>query len=158
MENEELSPEVLQERMKKEAVRRMQLFGLSANMVSDFINSGKLYRSETFLKSIDDPEDRICIVSPLTQEQLEEVQKFEKENGCVVYHMVLQHSQWGTEWHTYLFVSKYMEEWEMDAEDMEPLQDDEAVDILAYVNTHDFCSEMGYCSFRKLTGGVDRIA
>lgn len=92
---------------KEEAVKRMKMWGIESEIVNGFRRSGLVASSE--------PPFGACFW--LTDEQKERVQKFEEEYGALVYHVIHSYTDIG-EMESYLYVSNYPEEWEMDHEDI----------------------------------------
>lgn len=126
--------------MKKEAVMRMHILDLHANAIKEFEDKGLLNCSER------------GILFWLTQEQTNHVYQFEEESGNLVYHVIHNYTEIG-EMLTFLYVSRYNEEWPRDRKDLkngEPL---------AYVKnlSAEFCSEYGIVGIVKKDGGLLRI-
>ena len=119
--------ESLKEKQKNEAIKRMQLLRMSDTVIKEFRDNNKLKIS-----------DNMWSMHDLDQEQLKMVQEFEAENDSVVYHMIFQQTTIG-DMYSFLFVSKYIDEWEMDTDDLKYGQ------TLAYVvnKTYSESSEFG---------------
>ena len=132
----------LNERQKLEAVERMKLLKLHPNAIREFVEENKLNKSEGR-----------GILFWLEDSELEFVKQFEQEHDAVVYHLIKSYTSIGTML-TAFFVSRHMEEWELDRADMED-------DIqLCYVKNldYDWCSEFGSVGFRRINGGLMRVA
>lgn len=132
----------LKELQKSEAVKRMQMMNLLPEVVSDFKNNQKLYKSEFngFLYWLDKDEQNI-------------VDNFEKEYGGTVFHIVKDYTEFG-KLLTLFYVSQYPEEWERDVDCIEHNE------AFCYVKNldDDICSEFGYIGFKSVIGGIKRIA
>ncbi len=131
---------ITREAMRCEAVDRMKMLQLHPNAIREFRDSGTLNASY------------YGALYFLTDGQKERVKKFEDESGGVVYHVIQNYTEIG-EMLSFLYVSKYPEEWDMDRAD---LTDDEPVVYVANL-TDENCSEYGHIGIRKLAGGVIRI-
>lgn len=116
------------ETKKKEALRRMKSWGIYPPIVRQFKAQGLISESA--------PPLGACYW--LQGEQLARVRKFEKRHDALVYHVIHSFTSIG-EMESYLYVSDYPEEWEMDRADIEDGQQ------LVYVYNHDApdCSEFG---------------
>ena len=88
----------------------------------------------------------------LTDEQKERVREFEEASGGVVYHVIQSFTEFG-EMLSFLYVSKYPEEWGCDRMDLEL---DEPMAYVANV-TDENCSEYGHIGIREFAGGVLRV-
>ena len=132
---------VTREVMKKEALNRMR----KLNLISDCINAFK--KDETVWSS-----QVMGTLFELSKEQQEWIDVFEKAYGGLVYHVIITPTEFGMCFNM-LYVSKHMDEWEMDNKDL---------DILCpcvYVKNLDdeFCSEFGSIQVRSINGGLIRI-
>ena len=123
----------------EESVARMKLLGILKTPIKEFKEDGVINRSENgILYWLDDEEKKM-------------VADFEEEYSCVVYHVIKTFSTLGL-MYSLLYVSKHMDEWEMDRED---ILDGRA---FVYVVNKDMpdCSEFGTIGIRPLFGGVLR--
>lgn len=123
----------------EEAVARMKLLGILKTPIKEFKEDGVINRSENgILYWLDDEEKKM-------------VADFEEEYSCVVYHVIKTFSTLGL-MYSLLYVSKHMDEWEMDRED---ILDGRA---FVYVVNKDMpdCSEFGTIGIRPSFGGVIR--
>lgn len=131
------------EKQKAEAVARMQLFGMFPEIISQFRNDGLISASE--------PPFGACFW--LDEEQMGRVRCFEEDNNAVVYHVIPNKTEVG-HLESYLFVTKYYEEWETDFADISKGK------VLAYVRNIDYpdCSEFGYIGVElSPAAGLTRI-
>ena len=132
--------EELKVKQKEEALKRMKKLKLHPNPIREFKKEGKLNASE-----------RMGALIWLTEEEQEKVREFEEEYGGLVYHVIHQYTNIG-ELYSYLYVSKYEEEWHIDNTDLDYGQ------ALAYVyNASDpILSEIGTIGIKPCAGGVIR--
>lgn len=124
----------------EEAIKRMKKIKLHHNVINEFIN-GKLNLSEhAMLFWLDDAENEM-------------VRNWEKETGNVVYHVIKNNLEFGL-CYSFLYVSKYPEDWDRDDYDI-----DDGV-VFAYVRnaTDEYCSEYGLICIKPCFGGVLRTA
>ncbi|WP_304430211.1 hypothetical protein [Faecalibaculum rodentium] len=119
------------EEKKAEAIERMKALGIFPQTIQQFKN-----------------EDCISISEPpfgafywAEGQDLERIRQFEAENDALVYVVIRSYTTIG-KLDSYLFVSDYAEEWEVDRKNIREVGDG----LLAYVYNHDApeCSEMGY--------------
>lgn len=131
------------EAKKAEAVRRMKKIGIFSDTVRQFEKQDILSESQ--------PPLGACFW--VEGEQLERVKEFEKEYNALVYHIIHCYTTMG-EMESYLYVSDYEEEWEMD--DMD-LDDGYAMTYTVNIDAPD-CSEFGSIAFRlSPAAGLIRI-
>ena len=118
---------------KAEAIKRMKEWGIFPQTIKQF-EQGKLSESQ--------PPFGACFW--VEGEQLERVREFEKEHNALVYFIIHSYTTIG-EMESYLYVSDYEEEWEMDHEDIKNGQQ------LCYVYNHDApeCSEFGLIGIKR---------
>jgi hypothetical protein len=91
------------EEMTQEAVRRMELLGLGADMIWQFRESGAICLSQHVGKQIH--------IQPSDDEIHKLVERFEKEFECLVYHVLWANTPMvGTCW-SLLFVSPTSSDW-----------------------------------------------
>ena len=119
------------EEKKAEAIERMKALGIFPQTIQQFKN-----------------EDCISISEPpfgafywAEGQDLDRIRQFEAENDALVYVVIRSYTTIG-KLDSYLFVSDYAEEWEVDRKNIREVGDG----LLAYVYNHDApeCSEMGY--------------
>ena len=130
------------EKLKEEAVKRMELLKMSRQCINAF-KRGEIWESEGIgaLYECDNTEKDI-------------IKEFEEENAdCLVYHMIHNRFDFG-ECYTMLYVSSDENEWEQDR-----------IDImqgypLAYVKNIDdeYCSEFGCVGIKPNIGGLVRVS
>ena len=128
---------------KKEAIARMKKLNLYDQIIEDFEKSGKVYASET----------KYGILYDLTEEEEDAVKEFEEEYGALVYHCIRNNFEFGR-CLSMLYVSKYIEDWEIDNEDIPyGVQ-------YAFVKNFDddMCSEIGTIGILPINGGIRRTA
>lgn len=124
-----------------EVVLRMKKLKLHSNVIKEFIGEGKLNLSERgILFWLDDEEQKM-------------VQDWQEKTGNMVYHVIKNNMEFGL-YYSFLYVSKYQDEWEMDNDDLE-----EGYPLVYVMNvTDDQCSEYGYIGIKPMFGGVMRTA
>lgn len=124
-----------------EAIERMRMCGLMSRVIGDFKNGRKLYLSEQdgYLRWLEDGE-------------LEKVKRYEMSNGNVVYHVLKTETNGFGAMLTFLYVSKYEEEWEADRNDIKNHM------AVAYVENETWPerSEAGTIGFTLRAGGLSR--
>lgn len=128
---------------KQEAIARMKMWGIYGPVIEQFDKKGIVSESA--------PPLGACFW--LNDEQLARVREFEKEYDAVVYHVIHSYTSIG-EMESYLYVSNYPEEWEMDREDIKMGQQ------LVYVYNYDDpeFSELGSIGIRRTAaGGLQRM-
>ena len=125
----------------KEAVSRMKSLDLLERIIREFEEKRQLYRSEH------------AILYWLDEEELSMVREWESETGNIVYHVIKNYMEFGL-CYSFLYVSKYKEEWEYENNE---LADGYA---LVYVKNMDdeCCSEYGSIGIQPLFGGLLRTA
>ncbi len=126
-----------------EAVARMKLWGIYSPIVKQFKNEGIVSESA--------PPFGACYW--LSEEQMNRVREFESQNDALVYHVIHSFTNIG-EMENYLYVSDFLEEWEIDREDIKAgLQ-------FAYVCNIDApdCSEFGSIGIKRTpAAGLSRV-
>lgn len=98
---------ISREEKKIEAIARMKAWGIFAPIIKQF--------EKEDLVSESTPPLGACFW--LNEEQLARVREFEEQNNALVYHVIHSYTNIG-EMESYLFVSDYPEEWEMDRQDI----------------------------------------
>lgn len=135
---------------KHEALLRMKKLRLHENVIREFTEDGTLYRSEGARL----PNGvRIGILYWLTDDEKEMVREWEEQTGNMVYHVIQNRTEFGM-LYSFLYVSTYTDEWEMDNEDLE------AGCPVAYVKNVDdeFSSEYGGIGVESKWGALVREA
>jgi len=134
--------ETTREMMVEEGAARMVTLKMLPQPIKEFREEGRLNLSENggYLYWLNDEQQKL-------------VKDWEEENECIVYHVIHDFTNFG-EMLTFLYVSKYKEEWEMDREDLK------AGYPLAYVMnlTMPDCSEFGSVGVQPSIGGVKRVS
>ena len=136
----------LYERQKAEALTRMQLRGLMANVRKAF-RAGKLYYSER-QNAIFNATLYLVDSEPELAAKISEI---EKSKGILVYHAQLTHTNIG-DMLSLLYVSKDECEWAMDKS---ALAKGEQVAYVLNLDDDD-CSEFGWIGVKPSMGGVVR--
>lgn len=135
--------QVSREEKKKEAIKRMKLWGIYPETIKQF-----------------DKEELISMSEPplgayywVDKETEEKIRDFEKSHNALVYSVIRSYTKVGI-LDSYLFVSDYLEEWGMDIEDISEHR------ALAYVYNHAWpdCSEFGSIGIeRTAAAGLKRV-
>lgn len=132
------------EKKREEAVKRMKLLKVFPKTIQQF--AGKHH-----YVSISEPPFGAFYWA--SGEDLERIQKFEKEYNAVVYMVIRSYTSIG-KMDSFLYVSDHEDEWADDAEDIKQMQ------AYAYVYNHDApdCSEIGMIGMRHTSAaGLARI-
>lgn len=119
---------VSMEEKKAEAIKRMKMLKLFPEVIRQFEQDG--------LVNISEPPFGAHFW--LSDEDKKRVTEFEQENNALVYTAIRSYTDIG-QMDSFLFVSDYPEEWDLDRRDIKDKQ------TLAWVYNHDMpdCSEMG---------------
>lgn len=129
---------------KAEAINRMKALDLYTPYINEFKKNDKIFLSEMTggVYEFDDDADLNA-----------KVKEFEEENNALVYHVIRTMTVFG-ELYSFLFVSDYKQEWEIEND---YLQDGYT---LAYVwnKTDEWCSEFGSIGVKGQFGGIVRTA
>ena len=138
---------VSREIKKVEAINRMKELGLFAPCVKAFKSRDEVQLSE--------PTGGLYEFSS-NKELTTKVQEFERENNALVYHVIHTPAMIDGEamdMYSFLYVSDYQEEWEVDNADIKEGY------VLAYVwnKTIDYFSEFGSIAVKGMFGGLVRI-
>ena len=134
---------VTRENKKVEAIKRMKMLGLFKPCIKSFEKYDELQLTE--------PNGGLYEFSD-NEELKAKVKEFEEDYNALVYHVIHTYTQFG-ELYSFLFVSDYEEEWEMDIADV---KDSYAI---AYVwnKSDEWMSEMGSIVVREKFGGLVRV-
>lgn len=126
------------EEKKIEAVKRLKMMKLHPNVAKDFERKGLINFSEPPFGGLFWAKD----------DDLERIKEFEEKYNALVYTGIRSHTSIG-DMDSYLFVSDYQDEWEMDRDGIKEGE------VLAYVynRTDPDCSEIGYIGIRSLVSG-----
>lgn len=129
----------------KEAIFRMGKLGIMRTVIKQFAEDGKIQQSERTLLGYG-------MMYYLDDETQARVDKFEKEHGALVYHVIMSQTEFGQMW-ALLYVSKNKSEWEQDNRDIE-----EGI-VFSYVLTEgDYSNEFGSIGVQPANGGLRRTA
>lgn len=129
---------------KTEAINRMKALDLYKSYIKAFEDRDEIFMSEMTGGVYEFSENTALV---------DKIKEFETEHNALVYHVIRTVTQFG-ELYTFLYVSDYKEEWDMDNED---IKDGYA---LAYVWNKDdeWCSEFGSIGVKGYCGGIIRTA
>ncbi len=125
------------EEKKVEALERMKMLKIFPETVKQFKNDGLISISEPPVGAFFWVED----------EKLKAIREFEEKHNALVYMVVRTYTTYG-KMDSYLFVSDYKEEWEMDREDLA-----EGI-VFTYTVNYDMpdCSEFGSIGIERTVG------
>ena len=135
---------VTKEAKKAEAIKRMKALDLYDPYIKAFEDRDEIFMSEMTGGVYEFSENTELITA---------VKEFEAGHNAIVYHVIHTLTQFG-ELYTFLYVSDYEEEWEMDNDDIAEGY------TLAYVWNKDdeWCSEFGSVGVRGQFGGIIRVS
>ena len=135
---------VSMETKKTEAIKRMKALDLYTPYIREFEKKNKIFLSEMTGGVYEFDDDEVLNAK---------VKEFEAENNALVYHIIRTMTGFG-ELYSFLFVSDYEEEWEMENDDLKDGY------TLAYVwnKTDEWCSEFGSIGVQGRFGGIVRTA
>ena len=137
-DDDESAPLTLEEQ-KNEAVKRLKMLFEDSTVPDAFEKTGTVYLC-------DHPDGRPI---PIPEEMMDDLRQLEKEHGLLVYLVIAD--SWS---YSYLYVSKYKEEWEMDVNDL-----GEGYPVVYVENLEDpECSEFGSIRIFPNGDGLIRIA
>lgn len=132
----------MREAQKAEAIARMKQLGIFPETIKQFDRDGKVSISEPPVGAFYWAEGW----------DLDRIQQFEDERGALVYLVIRSYTSFG-KMDSYLYVSRYDEEWEQDRND---LASGEALTYTVNLDAPDL-SEAGYIGFKRtLAGGLLR--
>lgn len=137
-DDDESAPLTLEEQ-KSEAVKRLKMLFEDSTVPDAFEKAGTVYLC-------DHPDGRPI---PIPEEMMDDLRQLEKKHGLLVYLVIAD--SWS---YSYLYVSKYKEEWEMDESDL-----GEGYPVVYVENLEDpECSEFGSIRIFPNGDGLIRIA
>ena len=137
-DDDESAPLTLEEQ-KSEAVKRLRMLFEDSTIPDAFEKAGTVYLC-------DHPDGKPI---PIPEEMMDDLRQLEKEHGLLVYLVIAD--SWS---YSYLYVSKYKEEWEMDVNDL-----GEGYPVVYVENLEDpECSEFGSIRIFPNGDGLIRIA
>lgn len=114
-----------------------------------FFKSGVIMKSETSRMF---GHNFYGVLFELNDTEKKLIERFESEYHSMVYHVIKNETEIGT-LYSLLYVSKYIDEWEMDREDLI-----EGCPLIYCINTSDeFCSEFGTIAIKGSNGGLRRL-
>lgn len=135
--------------MKAEAIKRMKHLNIMENVIGEFENEDKLELSEYMGEMF--PAALYWTSNEPYKGLDEKIKAFEERSGCLVYHVILNHTEFG-DMYSMLYVPPYKEEWEYD---WELLTDKKYPSTYANVWNGDI-EEIGSIGVRSAMGGVMR--
>lgn len=135
---------VTRENKKTEAINRMKALDLFDPCIKAFKNRDEVQLSEMTGGLYEFSRD---------EELNAKIKEFEEEYNALVYHVIHTYTSFG-EMYSFLYVSDYEEEWEMDNED---IQDNYAMSYVWNKDYPDF-SEFGSIGIRQKFGGLVRVS
>lgn len=142
--------EDLKELQIKECIERLKIlqqqYGLMEKVTDEFEKEGIVYYSE-YANQI---QKGILFWVSNNKEYADIIKEFEEERKTMVYHVILQNTEFG-EMLTLLYVSKDQEEWETDKEELK-----EGLPCAYCINGD--ISEFGGIQIEGANGGINRIA
>ena len=137
-DDDESAPLTLEEQ-KSEAVKRLKMLFEDSTVPDAFEKAGTVYLC-------DHPDGRPI---PIPEEMMDDLRQLEKKHGLLVYLVIAD--SWS---YSYLYVSKYKEEWDMDVNDL-----GEGYPVVYVENLEDpECSEFGSIRIFPNGDGFIRIA
>lgn len=127
-----------------EAVARMSLIGFNREIIEQFTD-------RTLIRQSLPPYYNSQPVLPNTDtDLLARIAEFERVHDALVYYVIRSYTELG-EMETYLYVSKYENEWVNDRDD---LSENRSLAYVANLN-HPDCSEFGSIGFELIDSGND---
>lgn len=130
--------------MKKEAISRMKNIGIEQLVIDHFEKYDHVFAAKNFLLSKLLPEEEAIVAD------------WEKENGGLVYHVVCASSEIG-ELLSFLYVSKYEDDWASEREIYR--QGDDVVGLYGYAYNLEepMFSDFGFMQFKNEDGILIRV-
>ena len=138
---------------KEEALWRMRQLKMMPHVITQFERDGKLYYSET--TELGGIPYELCL-HPQWQKLVED---FQKENDMLVYHVICERFPEGQERLTFLYVSPFYDEWDVERNDI--LQTKEGLGHVLYAAECDPKTgkvHFGCIVVRENGSGLSRIA
>lgn len=134
-----------------ESLLRMKKLRLLDGVIEQFKDCGSILKSENFFTG--SGRNRIAILYDLSDKEVKMVREWEAATGNMVYHVIQNHMEFGL-CYSFLYVSKYTEEWETDNEYLE-----EGMPLVYVMNVDDDdCSEYGSIGIQPMHGAILRTA
>lgn len=130
------------EALKEEALKRMELIGLPADIISALRDGDTIYHSKAH-----------GVMGRLLPAEEAVIERFEKDTDAFVYHVICSENSFGRQY-TLLQVSPFEEDWEEERNDLKEGQ------TLAYVEnvSHPDWSEFGTVFFKTTGAGLVRTS
>lgn len=138
----------LKEKMKQEAVRRMKVLEILPDVVGMFEKDGTICYSENMGAGF----TGILFNFSKHPEWLDQVRKFEEENGYLVYHAALTHFTFGDVLDL-LYVHDEEHEWEDELKELEQGY----ADIYGINLSDGWLSEFGSAKYEPRIGGIHKL-
>lgn len=129
---------------KQEAIKRMKMLELHHDCIEAFEKKDEVWLSEN---------NGILFDLSHRPFLLQKIKEIEQEHNFLVYHGILTPTNLGT-LVTLFYVSEYQDEWQLDYDDM---KEDYACCYVLNLDD-DICSEIGSIQYKKINGGLIRIA
>ena len=135
---------VTRENKKIEAINRMKALDLFEPCIKAFENRDEVQLTEMTGGLYEFSRD---------EELNAKIKEFEEEYNVLVYHVIHTYTNFG-EMYSFLYVSNYQEEWEMDNKDIQVNY------VMSYVWNKDYpdFSEFGSIGIRQKFGGLVRVS
>ena len=127
---------------RQEAIKRMKMMQIFPEAIRQFKDDGRVMVSEPPFGDL----------SYITETERQEIDKFEQEYHALVYHVVRAYTNFG-QLDSWLFVSDYPEEWDMENTNIEQ----NIVFTWTINRSVDWMSDMGSIAFRPANGGLLRV-
>lgn len=129
---------------KTEAIKRMKMLDLYTPYIKAFEKKDEIFLSEM----------TGGVYEITGEDELKaKIKEFEAEYNTLVYHVIHTPTSFG-ELYSFLYISDYEEEWDMDNED---LADGYAMSYV-WNKTDEWCSEFGTIGVQGKFGGIVRVA
>lgn len=124
-----------------EAVMRLDQMPILDEVKKAFANEKRVMVSE-----------HVGLLYNITDDMKKAIQAFESKNGGIVYHVILNDSDYGRMW-TFLYVSNHEEEWQFERELLKV-----GLPIAYVVNLdNESFSQLGTVEIKYSVGGIQRI-
>jgi len=137
----------LKERMKNEAIRRLELFEVLTDVVDCFDKSNQIYYSERVSASY----QAALFWLNNKPDWAEKIKKLEEKHNILVYHAVFYHMEWG-DMLDLIYVGSEEDRWE---EEYDDLKDGYA--HIFYINLPGEKISGGYGVYEPAMGGFRKV-
>lgn len=132
------------EEKKQEAIKRMKMLELHHSCIEAFESKDEIWLSE---------DNGILFDLSQRPHILQQIREIEHEYNFLVYHGILTRTNFGT-LISLFYISDEKDEWQLDYDDMK-----ENYACVYVLNLDDdICSEIGSIQYKKINGGLVRIA